>query len=138
MLVKIWHLKVIIGYRIFEDVAVVMFQGRTHITAEDARWILILEKKPDGVRHYLCVRCGDTFHGKPGRVISHCLRISGEQVCICKRTLPDDCKDVLIRLRNVSKQRATPLSQAVKSTAIGKTPSVLGCLTSSEQKLLNY
>ena len=100
--------------------------------AEDERWILILEKKESGTRKYLCVRCGATFHGKPGRVVSHCLRISGEQVATCNKTLPVELSDVLQRLRGSSSSSPTGKASATKTVA--RTPSAATGLSSQATK----
>ena len=99
--------------------------------AEDSRWVLILDKKDSGQRKYLCVRCGGTFTGKPGRVLSHCLRISGEQVNICTKTLPVELSDTLHRLR---RQSQSPASKAGQTAAAARTPSVASGFSSLENK----
>ena len=66
------------------------------------------------------------------RVVSHCLRISGEQVAICTKTLPIEFQDVLQRLRGSSSTSGT--GAACKIPAVGKTPSAAMVLASSEQR----
>ena len=99
--------------------------------AEDRRWVIILQVKDNGTKSYLCVRCGKTFTGRPNRIISHCLRISGEQVSTCLKAPTAERTDVLTLLRGST---STALSSLVKSPAAGRTPSAAVCLSSAESK----
>lgn len=53
-------------------------------TVEDPAWVVITEPASKGkATRYLCVRCWKSFSGSVARVVSHGLRISGEQVAVC-------------------------------------------------------
>ena len=105
----------------------VNFQGKEceviegNSSVEDPEWVYIIGVDSTGNKHYLCRLCGFDFHGRDSRVISHCLRITGEGVKVCSKQPSQRCRDVCHRARELKR---TGKSAAVKDQALARTPSI--------------
>ena len=100
--------------------------------AEDRRWVVIISKDQSNNRHYLCLRCGHEYRGKPSRVVGHCLRIQGQGVNLCTFSPTAEQREVLERLQ-ASSSGTSAVKKAAREAAVAHTPSIVSGFGKQDQ-----